>query len=115
MKAMKKISAIIILVISSMLLFGCSKDEKEFNSSSKVEYDYNELSKEALKFIRNEDDNLGIGIDPRDIATNAKISSSYYSNNSFYLHIINNGINYIYRFQLVDNKVESYIKYSYMK
>ena len=112
---MKKISIITILLLISILMAGCSNDNKKFSTSSQIEYDSNELTKEAMKFIRNEDDNLGLGIDPKDIATNAKLSQSYFSNNSFYLHVINNGINYIYRFQFVDGNINSYIKYSYMK
>ena len=71
------------------------------------------INQSLLAIQGNEESTLGVIISDEDIIEDASVSSYYCSKNSYYLQISSNGKHYMYRFQISDGWVESYIKYDF--
>lgn len=112
---------LIILLISCMItITGCSVENKESSITidNVVDYDTETFKNEALNFIKGDNSKLskdGLEIDSLDIIKDANIEDCYFSGNSYYIHVSNSGIHYMYRFQFRDEVISSYIKYEYKR
>lgn len=94
--------------------------QEEINN---ITYDKVLLQTEILSLIKKEkqDENIEYKyvmdefiINENDTIQNSiiKVNNEYFVNNAYYIQIETENNNYIYRFQLSDNKVKSYIKYN---
>lgn len=116
-KQQLRVKLITLISLSLLIITGCSNDNEIPNTTiyddiTRVSREVNienkeELISSLLNSINDSDDAL-IDINDNDTLQNANINSYYFFNDAVYLQIET----YMYRFQLQDGNVVSYIKYN---
>lgn len=116
-KQQLRVKLITLISLSLLIITGCSNDNEIPNTTiyddiTRVSREVNienkeELISSLLNSINDSDDAL-IDINDNDTLQNANINNYYFFNDAVYLQIET----YMYRFQLQDGNVVSYIKYN---
>ena len=116
-KQQLRVKLITLISLSLLIITGCSNDNELPNTTiyddiTRVSREVNienkeELISSLLNSINDSDDAL-IDINDNDTLQNANINNYYFFNDAVYLQIET----YMYRFQLQDGNVVSYIKYN---
>ena len=105
---------IIIPIITLLLIAGCGNKIENNNENKTQQIDYEQLHSELLSFISGDYNSDSYYTKELYLNTEDKIGSVnekqyYYNNSAFYIQVNDEEM---FRFQLSNNKVVNYIKYS---